>query len=506
VALPLRLGLDWHRALFVAACLCGPVSVWLLGAALAWAAAPLADRGFLWAAPLVAGLSAPVMVYGALGVAHHHVLLVAGAVFVAGCMGRAAAGDRLSGWRGGVAAAAAIWLTPETMPAILAAFALPALQAGRPAARAGMALGGLGFALVLLLAWLVDPPALRWAPEVDRLSVVYLGLGAAVAIGGAVIWAIPRLPAVLVAAGCLGAWLAVFPALLRGPEGMMDPTTARAFFGNIAEMQPVDNLGEAALFLLPGLVSAALLGAIAWRRRSLPWAYAALVCVRLACPLRRVLRRLHGRRHASAADQRQPPAPGGLAAGGPAGHVLRLRAAAGAARLRRRLAERPNHLHLPGPRGRGAAGPARRPGGADGRERRAGAAVSHPDPHGGIALSPQRGGLSAAARRLGQPAIRNATRFGAGDRRGLHTDLPRPRPAARPRPGRHALGPATRQPPATLAYARGHRRGHRRRRRAGALAPPALSGPWSGPLCRPPTAEDGTAPPKTLASGAYVRT
>ncbi len=280
LALPLRLGLDWHRALFVAACLCGPISVWLLGAALAWAAAPLADRGFLWAAPLVAGLSAPVMTYGALGVAHHHVLLVAGSVFVAGCMGRAAAGDRLAGWRGGVAAAAAIWLTPETMPAILAALALPALHAGRPAARAALALGGLGFAGLLLLAWLVDPPALRWAPEVDRLSVVYLGLGAAVAAGGWAIWAIPRLlPAALVAAGCLGAWLAAFPALLRGPEGMMDPATATAFFGNIAEMQPVDNLGEAALFLLPGLVTAALLGAIAWRRRSLAWAYAALVCV-----------------------------------------------------------------------------------------------------------------------------------------------------------------------------------------------------------------------------------
>ncbi len=286
LALPLRIGLGWHDALFVAACLCGPISVWLLGAALAWAAAPLADRGFLWAAPLVAGLSAPVMTYGALGVVHHHILLVAGAVFVAGCMGRAASGDRLAGWRGGVAAAAAIWLTPETMPAILVAFALPALHAGRPAARAGLALGGLGFALVLFLAWLVDPPALRWAPEVDRLSVVYLGLGAAVAAGGLAIWAIPRLlPAApgcigaAVAAWCLGTWLAAFPALLRGPEGMMDHATAAAFFGNIAEMQPIDNLGEAALFLLPGLVTAALLGAIAARRRSLAWAYAALVCV-----------------------------------------------------------------------------------------------------------------------------------------------------------------------------------------------------------------------------------
>jgi len=195
-------------------------------------------------------------------------------------MGRAAAGDGLAGWRGGVAAAAAIWLTPETMPAILAAFALPALQAGRPGARAALALAGLGFAALLLLAWLVDPPALRWAAEVDRLSVVYLGLGAAVAAGGVAIWAIPRLlPALLVAAGCLGAWLAACPALLRGPEGMMDPATAAAFFGNIAEMQPVDNLGAAALFLLPGLVSAALLGGIALRRRSLAWGYAALMCV-----------------------------------------------------------------------------------------------------------------------------------------------------------------------------------------------------------------------------------
>jgi hypothetical protein len=283
LALPGQPWLGWHRALFVAAALCGPLSVWLLGAALVWAVAPLADRRFLWAAPVVAGLSAPVMTYGALGVAHHHVLLVAGCVFVAGCLGRAAAGDLVSGWRGGVAAAACLWLTPETMPALLCAFALPVLYRRRPGARAALALCGAGLAAILFLAWLVDPPDPRFAAPVDRLSVVYLGLGAAIAAGGMAIWALPRLRlgpsiGVVLAGACLAGWVAAFPDLLRGPAGVLDPATARAFFADIAEMQPVRNAGEAGLFLLPGLVSAALLAAIAWRRRSLPWAYAAAVC------------------------------------------------------------------------------------------------------------------------------------------------------------------------------------------------------------------------------------
>src|SRR6516165_2345107 len=60
MAAPLEPLLGWHRALFIASATSGPVSVGLLGLALAWAAAPLADRRWLWAAPLATGLTEPV--------------------------------------------------------------------------------------------------------------------------------------------------------------------------------------------------------------------------------------------------------------------------------------------------------------------------------------------------------------------------------------------------------------------------------------------------------------
>lgn len=282
-ASPLEPLLGWHRALFVAAAFCGPVSVWLLGVALAWAVAPLAGRRWLWAAPLLAGLSPPVAVYGAFGVAHHHVLLAAGIAAVAGAAGRAAMGDAAAGLRAGVLAAACIWLTPETMPPVLLAFALPLIalvRAPDDAARAAIlrAIRRCGFAcaVVMTLACLADPPAEAWAAETDRISIVYVALGWAVAAAALALGLRARLLALECAALPLALWAAAFPAVLRGPAGLLDPATAHAFFDDIAEMQPVHGIGEAALFLLPGAAATVLALYLGWRRRAPFWLYAAL--------------------------------------------------------------------------------------------------------------------------------------------------------------------------------------------------------------------------------------
>lgn len=294
LAVPLRPWLDWSAALFVAAALLGPLSVWVLGAALAWAVAPVAAPRFLWAAPLAAGLSAPVLAYGATGVAHHHVLLLAAAVFVCGACGRAARGDRLAGWRAGLAAAVAIWLTPETLPALAAGFFLPLLawlrrpgdaRRGRGIADA-MALGAAAFALVTACAWIVDPPMQRWAADIDRVSVVYVALGGAVAVAGGAFGVAARLPvgpgwraiaALAPATAALPLWAAAFPAVLRGPGGLMESATAHAFFAGIAEMRPVEGVGEAALYLWPGMAATALAAALGWRGRDPAWAWATWV-------------------------------------------------------------------------------------------------------------------------------------------------------------------------------------------------------------------------------------
>jgi hypothetical protein len=61
LAAPFTLVLDQHGALHLAASLLGPISIGLLGIAVAWAAYPLADRRWLWLAPVAAALSLPIV-------------------------------------------------------------------------------------------------------------------------------------------------------------------------------------------------------------------------------------------------------------------------------------------------------------------------------------------------------------------------------------------------------------------------------------------------------------
>ena len=64
LALPLRPLLSQSAALHVAAVLLGPLAMGLLGIATAWAMAPIADRGWRWMAPVMAGAAFPIVTYG----------------------------------------------------------------------------------------------------------------------------------------------------------------------------------------------------------------------------------------------------------------------------------------------------------------------------------------------------------------------------------------------------------------------------------------------------------
>jgi hypothetical protein len=294
MAAPLEPLLGWHRALFVAAATSGPVSVGLLGLALGWAVAPLADRRWLWSAALATGSTAPVIAYGLLGVAHHHVLMAAALALTVGWVGRAVQREPNAGWRAGVAAAAAIWLTPETMPLLLAAFGwLMITWLNQPADRKlARAIGecGIGFAVVLVLAFAADPPSEILAVEIDRLSIVYVGLGTALCVAGSIVVALARSPLSDDLRRWLGigltslpllVWGAVFPAVFRGPDGLMDADSAQAFLGGIIEMQPIHDFNQAALYLLPGAIAVVYAAIRAIRTRSLNWAYG--VVIGLAC-------------------------------------------------------------------------------------------------------------------------------------------------------------------------------------------------------------------------------
>ena len=274
LAAPASLVLGWHGALAGVAVLFGPLSMAALGAAVAWAVAPLVARDWRWLPAVIACLSAPVIGYGLPGVLHHHVLLAACAAVMAGWALRTVQTSR-----GGVAlgawAAAACWLSPETMPLSLMAvcavwlawFRAPC-AAGRRSLGRNLAGCGLAMAAVMTAAWLADPPAAGlWAVEQDRVSIVFVTLSAGAALCSLAAAAGVRRWLVLALGGALAAsWLAVFPVLLQGSYGLLPAGAAHEFLDGIAEMQPVSAIGPAISFLLPSAVAGAWLAAAGLRR------------------------------------------------------------------------------------------------------------------------------------------------------------------------------------------------------------------------------------------------
>jgi hypothetical protein len=283
LAAPEAVFVGWHRGLVLAAIMLGPLCMAALGAALAWASAPLADRQWRWVSAVMASLAGPVVGYGVPGVVHHHVLLAVIAVMSAGWALRITRGEAggiaLGAWSG-----VAAWLSPEAMPLSLMAMCLVwvAWLEGTRADLArslvqSLAQAGVAFLAVVFAAWIVDPPGVsRWAAEQDRLSVIYVTLAAAAACCGVAAWSgVPR-AGVLGLGGALAlAWLAAFPVLLRGTYGLLPPDVAHVFLDDISEMQPIVRLGPAVSLLLPGLVAAGLLAWFGVRRRSLVLLYAA---------------------------------------------------------------------------------------------------------------------------------------------------------------------------------------------------------------------------------------
>ncbi|HEY1856078.1 hypothetical protein [Acidocella sp.] len=93
MATPFAPWLGWHRALFVAGVMLGPLGVGALGATLAWVAAPFARRGHLWLAAVAAALLPGVAVFAVPGVVHYHILLLALIALTVGFAARAWNGD-----------------------------------------------------------------------------------------------------------------------------------------------------------------------------------------------------------------------------------------------------------------------------------------------------------------------------------------------------------------------------------------------------------------------------
>lgn len=298
LALPLRLFLPWKEAVHAAGAAFGPLSMGAMGVALAWAAAPLAGRRFLWLAAVLGGLAQPLAAYAIPGVVHHHLALALVAVMLAGWGHRAlgawprerrpGAGLALGAWAG-----LGLWFTAEAVPFVLLAFGfawlgwLVAREPARLVQAAVIRAAAFGFGAVVLGAFAADPPVDggRWFVAFDRISVVYVVL-----VGCTTVAALLTVPLQVLrlrpaaqfmaggvaGAGALGVWFAVYPQLFRGAAGLVAPEEYAAMLGSIAEMQPLQGISDLLAFLLTGLIGVVAVVVLVWRSGSVVgWAAAA---------------------------------------------------------------------------------------------------------------------------------------------------------------------------------------------------------------------------------------
>ncbi len=292
IALPFSLVLDHPAALHVAAVVFGPLCLAGLGLAAAWAAAPFAEKSWLWLAPVLATFGHSILAYGLPGVVHHHVPATIVAIMTAGWAARLiafgarpTAGRQLGAWAG-----IGIWLTPETLPLSMLAIGALWLSWATSPTRHDLAGAfrdaGVGLLVTVFLAFAVDPPYGGYAIEdIDRLSIVFVALSAAIAATGLVIAIIdeatdrPDSRVILsLGAGTViaGIWLFLFPSVLQGSRHLMPDAEWQAMFSDIAEMQPVKTVAQWLQYLLTGCLASLALAVLAWRARSLVLAYTAV--------------------------------------------------------------------------------------------------------------------------------------------------------------------------------------------------------------------------------------
>ncbi len=263
LAAPIAIFTGWRQALFAAGVILGPLGVGCLGLALAFAAKPFAQRNQLWAAPAAAALLPGLQIFALPGMVHYHILLLTLIAFTTGLIVRAWRGD--AGWAflAGLAGGGAIWLTPETMPFVLMAYAALLFRWLEEPISAALVGCAAGFLDMLGFGFAIDPPQGGYGVvEIDRLSLVYLVLSLGLLAGALALRQMKKWPnrqrrvlgLGLMLALLLG-WIALFPQVALGPYGLMDAADRLAFFGVITELQPAQNLAALAGFLLPGLVA-----------------------------------------------------------------------------------------------------------------------------------------------------------------------------------------------------------------------------------------------------------
>ncbi len=292
MAAPMALVIGWHKALFIAGVVLGPLGVGVLGLSLAWAVEPFAARRFLWSAAVAAAILPALLTFALPGVVHYHILLLALIAATAGFVVRAWGGDTWNGFLAGLSGGFAIWLTPETMPFVLMCFGALLFRWLQTRIGAALLACAAGFFDVLGFGLAIDPPHGGYGvAEIDRLSLVYVVLAILLLGGAAALLRMDTRPGRLRRAAGLAlmavliiAWVAMFPNVAMGPYGIMSPEDMRKFFGVMLELQTVRG-AALMVFLAPGALAVAYALWRAWGQRGRwVWLYVA-VCTLVALAL-----------------------------------------------------------------------------------------------------------------------------------------------------------------------------------------------------------------------------
>jgi hypothetical protein len=252
----LSLVMPFATALSVAGAFTGPLFAYAILWAAWWVPRPvLSDRGRELACFVVL-LSPPILAYGAVGRANHHVALALAAMLIAGFVlrGWLHPGRLMPALAGGVAAAIALWFSFELValaifPALIV-LGLFWIRDGGERLRQNLAFTG-AFAVASSAALAVDPPHGGMGVFVlDRISASYVAfawstfamwiglalLGRHRRIGG---WQRRAAAVAIAAIAAATALILVYPGILEGVNGSIDPLVQRELNAKVEETQPV---------------------------------------------------------------------------------------------------------------------------------------------------------------------------------------------------------------------------------------------------------------------------
>ncbi len=274
LATPLAPSLGWHAALHAAGLVSGPLSLAALGAATAWAAAPVARPGWLWLGAYAAGAAPAIRNYGAVGEISHHVLLAVSAVMAAGWTLRllrhetppAIGAVSLAAWT-----VFGLWLSPEAIPFCLAGAGslwLAWLLHPTPGLQRALTAHGLTFVALTTLDVAVDPPpAGRGALDPDCVSLLFVLLAAGAAAAAMAARTGRRWPTIAVAAMAAVGFFVAAPQILQGTQGLMTPEQNAAMLPYVSEFTPAASLADWITFLSGAIFAFSALLAWAWKMR-----------------------------------------------------------------------------------------------------------------------------------------------------------------------------------------------------------------------------------------------